>query len=207
MDNAETEKHIQDLNAQITVLKERLAESHENVQALTGELIKKNLAGATLFAEQAAEADKFDALAAEDAARIYTLKTLKYPGPVWTTDRSQLEHAYRWALEATKRDPANYAHARFAAYVAWQLRSHMPYKETALKHMSKAVELNPMEMRLRLVYARMLRQADRPAECLRQLRQVEKIDRLLLPGSVEHLSPEELKEIERLKIKAGPLGS
>ena len=43
MDNAETEKHIQDLNAQITVLKERLAESHENVQALTGELIKKSL--------------------------------------------------------------------------------------------------------------------------------------------------------------------
>lgn len=37
------EKHVKDLHAQIAALKQQVAERNEKIQALIGELIKKNM--------------------------------------------------------------------------------------------------------------------------------------------------------------------
>lgn len=156
-------------------------------------------AAAALLAERAALADPLDPLAAGDAARI-------------AAAAGQNDLAVRWARQAVRRDPADGTWKHFAASLLWEsapARRPDPRRTEALALMARAVQQNPMGLRGRLAYARMLADAGQNAECLAQLRAAEDIDRRLNPDSLYRLSPDERREIESLKaaVRQTPNGA
>jgi len=164
-------------------------------------LQSRDIPGAIYFAEQAADADRLDAVPAAEAARV---SSLARDGAGWADGEVSLVRAYHWACEAIRRDPADYSCQRLAGRVAWRLRGYRPHAgQSALVHMGRAVQLDPMDIRLRLEYARLLSETARWAECLEQLRRAEQIDRLLLDDSLLHLTADEREEIASLKARAG----
>ena len=70
---------------------------------------------AAQFAQQAARADPLDPLAANDAARM-TLGTCPRGGPDLPTC---LDQAHRWAQEAVRRDPTDFANFALLGDIAW----------------------------------------------------------------------------------------
>lgn len=149
------------------------------------------------YAEQAGQLDQLDAISAADAARIRA----RQAGPA-----DALTQAYRWAREAIRRDPSNFAYHRLGGRIAWrQWRrdvDNQTFVTAAVNHMAEAVKRNPSGMRLRLEFAGKLDKANRPWECLAQLRAVVDIDAHLLPGSLERLTPAERDEVKSLRTSA-----
>jgi len=264
-------------------------------------------AAAVLSAEQAAEADRLDALAAADAARMHLAACPRgkdvglYPAVV----AQRLRRAEWWAKEALRRDPSVSVLYQLAAGIAWMqaepgelrhswsapagkldeiagklhaelrqdpenevlmsrlakvlarqgrcaeavamcetavnrdptsavlwaqlgeaawrggrhdkaraawlradgLEPRGPSLQAAFLYMDRAVELNPQDMRLRVAYAEMLCSAGRYHQCLGHLEAARNIDRLLLPQSVERLTPAEAEAVTMLNARAEALVS
>jgi len=74
-----------------------------------------------------------------------------------------------------------------------------------LADMSRAVELNPNDIRLRIDYAKMLCFAGQSGECLNQIDIAIWIDSQLMKPSIQELTAAELTEIETLKARARSL--
>ncbi|MDY6914338.1 MAG: O-antigen ligase family protein [Planctomycetota bacterium] len=165
-------------------------------------LVAGDPAAAVPHARRAAQADPLDAQAAADAAMVI-LRTL--PGGDQNARKSALRAARLWAEEAKNRNPDSYGAWRLAGEIAWQeavASAEKTQVEPALRYMARAAELNPMDIRLRVAFARMLCSAGRAKQCLRELHAAEYVDRRLLTGSVEHFNPAEQAEIERLRARA-----
>ncbi len=143
--------------------------------------------------ELAANRDRLDARLAADAAIVLDRASES------TSPNRQGElrlRAYRWALEAISRDRGHYAHHSRAARIARLIDG--PTREKSLEHMDEAVRLNPMDARMRIEYAGMLREDARPTRCGQQVREALSIDAKLPANSVARLTPEHLKEVEVL---------
>jgi len=156
-----------------------------------------NAPAAVELAEQGAFVDPLDGRSAARAAKFLAYS----PGRSVPPDR--LISAYAWAAEAIRRHPARWAYQALAGRLAEelaQLTGPAAFDpKTALSHMAKAVELNPMDMRLRIDYAQMLLHYGRGRECLRQLAAAEYIDAELSVGSVMKLQAGERLRIRRIR--------
>jgi len=149
----------------------------------------------------ASDADPLDADAAADVARAF------YSGdPAEAAGVFGTVSGYEYALEAIRRDPDNYAYHRLAAEIARQLAPRNlpdgPTVSDAIGHMLRAVQLNPMDARLRIDYAEMLAEAGMPADALNQADAAEVIDLQLLSESVKKLNHEENRRLESLRSAA-----
>jgi len=168
-----------------------------------------DLRGALGRAERAARADGGDLTAALDAA---TLAMHTVPRARSGAEAGRLLNAaLRWANQAIRCDEADARGYRIAAEALTALGTGSNWRR-ALDHMARAVDLDPMNMRLRISYAEMLDAADRNAECLEQIRQVLTIDANLPHagregGSPMRLSEKELADLEELRRKAETTGA
>jgi tetratricopeptide (TPR) repeat protein len=151
------------------------------------------------LAGQAAQADPLDPISAADAAKAIGLRI---PQEDRLQARQDLDRAYDWAREAVRRDGQNAAWQLQAGTVAW----HFDLVQ-ALAHMERAVGLDPRDPRMRLQYARMLLDALRPADALRQLDAAEAIDRGLLSDSSERLTPVERDQVRSMRQSAEKRGA
>ena len=163
--------------------------------------------GAIGLAERAAKACPLDPVPAADAARLL-VKVCP------TEDRFAavecLKAATSWSLAAVNRDRDNAVYYRLAADTTWRLSEAMNGSENngsqarfnALALANKAVSRNPMDLRLRLQYARMLMASGAPQEALEQLDAAESIDGKLIPDSIERFSASEWETIRNLREKA-----
>ena len=163
-----------------------------------------NLHEAIDAATRAAQADSGDLTAALDAAVLALHTTAEARSEVEAGRR--LETALQWANRAIERDGADARGYRTAAEVLTRMGTGLNWRR-ALAHMARAVDLDPMNMRLRIRLAEMLAAADRRAECVEQLRQVQYIDTHLphegrQGGSPMRLSTKELADLDRLRREA-----
>jgi len=162
---------------------------------------EKDPDGKARLACAAAEVDRLDPGSSADAARLM-LKAAFLPG----SHPHDAAWSYQYALEAIRRDPARSSYHRLAAEIAVRLAPLKlkggPMIDDAILHMAKAVELNPMDARLRIDYAELLASAGRAADCLRHLDAAENIDSQLFPESLWRLSDAEREHIRRLRLSA-----
>jgi hypothetical protein len=92
------------------------------------------------------------------------------------------------------------------AHDAWvhaaQLARAVYAPDQPLAELARAVELNPMDGRLRMAYAHMLCDADRPRQCLEQIARAEWLDSRLPGDSVQHFRPAERRDLAALRARA-----
>ncbi len=166
--------------------------------------------------ELASRDDPLDAIAAGDAAKL-VLQTAMLEA------RSDLDailsRADALAEEAIERDPLRSSSWLLRGRINWYRINPEMMKPgrhgtsasgaavaildpSWLLPMRRAIELNPMALRMRLELARKLCDSGAAAECLEQLRRAERIDGSLLPESVKRFTASELAEIARLRARA-----
>ena len=161
-----------------------------------------DLPAAAAAAQHVAEADRLNAQTAADTAKICAQAAPLADSP---QERAGLARsAIRWADEAVRRDPANYAFHRLLGNILWfsDASAEAP-RAKALKHIERAVELNPMDMRLRIECAGMLLGAGRGAQSLVHLDHALVVNASLDEFSDVKLTDKELSRIETLRTKAG----
>ena len=95
--------------------------------------------------------------------------------------------------------------ARTAWFQAAQLHRASTDGQTSITSMGRAVALNPQAARNRLDYAELLCAVGNWAESLAQLHAAERIDRALVPNSVERLRGVQIDRLELLRARAGYL--
>jgi len=112
-----------------------------------------------------------------------------------------------FVLHARAGDAAWRAGQREKAAVAWRRAAELAPTgakvQEALSLLAEAVDhLNPMDLRLRVDYAEILLDANRPAEALRQLELAEAIDSARMAESLERFTPAERQDVAMLKARA-----
>ena len=159
-------------------------------------LDSRDLDAAARCAAAAADADKLDAQAAGDAALVISAQAQRQ-----TKDMSLLDDALAWANRAIQLDPADAANALIKANVLDAMHRREPnggFNDRSLIALSRAVSLDPMNIRMRLSYAAMLSSVGKAAQAKEQALRVLELNSKLLPDSNERLRPDELAKTNKL---------
>ena len=157
-----------------------------------------DILSAVTYAVDASELDPSDARAKADTAKVASMaRRANVPKNL------MLKSPYEWAVASTLADTANSSYHRLAARLAFEDAqlggSEGATFDDGVRHMARAVELNPNDARLRVSYARVLLAADRFGECLGQLTAAERLEAQLFPESVEKFNTSELRQIQAIK--------
>ena len=145
--------------------------------------------------KRATEADRYDAFAPAAAARFYWSAVLNAPG-----DTKALDSAKDYATRAWQRQPST----DNALLLARVLFLDETKQAESLAMAAKAVELDPMDVRIRMDYARLLLDAGKTEEALAQTVIIRDIDQHRPANSDLRLTPEELGQLDVLAGKAEP---
>ena len=116
-----------------------------------------------------------------------------------------LRQAMTLADRASRQLPMRAAIHGLAADAAWAyaVRIHdNDAADAAVDHARRAVQLDPMNMDSRLVYAEILSGVGRCAEAREQLQQIEFIDGRLAKDSIYRLTPDQRDRIDRLRAES-----
>jgi O-antigen ligase len=131
--------------------------------------------------------------------------------------------ATRLLKEAADKDSRSAALYGYLGNVAWlagqadeaaaawrraaELAPRGPEAAEALACISRAVALNPMDLRLRLQAAILYLRANRPAEGLKHIQAAEWIDASLYRESLMRFDPDERRELQMLRARAAALSA
>ncbi len=169
-------------------------------------LRQERLTPALAALKGAAESDTLDASAAAQIAHLYNAVAPAEDAAEKQSAVKLLEEAYRWSLEAIRRDKWDSAGHKLAGTIAARMAGvaadEPAWRNRAIEHYAEAVRLDPQNMRLRIEYADVLLEAGRNKKCLRQLNAALRRNSRLPPESLARLSSEEKQKIRRMKSRA-----
>ncbi len=173
-------------------------------EQLTAALARGDLAAALAYEASAVGADPIDPLAPADAAKVLRLAATVAPTP--RAAAGYQTRALELAREAIQRDPENSGRFRSAAEIqherALATGAAPVLRADAAELALNAVTLDPQNARLRIQCARILLDAGRRVECLRQLAQAERVDAALEPQSTLRLGGRERGELAAMRARA-----
>ena len=175
--------------AVIAVLWLPVAKRSWATEMAAGSLIARDGRATLAWARRAAECDTLDPIAAADAARLLQK----------TGRKAYLEEAYRWAIEAIRRDPRNSSNHRLAADILWASPGNLT---AAVGHMDDAVQRDPQSLSMRIEFAKKLVSEGLGKRALEQLRAAEEIHDALLPDSIFRLNADAMGKLQALKARA-----
>jgi tetratricopeptide (TPR) repeat protein len=166
----------------------------------------RNMPGAIDKAVAAADADPLDAASAMEVVRLRAWSRMLWR-PLLPEDSAPGHYDRRWAAEAIARNRHDSGAWILAGEVYLHTAKHAAdaaeYMQSACRHFSRAVELNPSNGRLRLQYARVLLEAGRHSAAAGQIDAAEKINARIItltPQSLMQFGPAEKAEIKKLRV-------
>ena len=179
--------------------------AHRLTTAMTARVGAGDPAGAMRFAEGAALADPSSTTVAIDAAVVAAHAAAKAPS---RAERLRLDaRARHWAAQAVMRDEMSPEAHAVAGRTLFRPGGTGSQWRRALEHFKRAVELDPMNMRLRLLRATGLQEAGDGQAALEQLREIRRINDSLPADSDVRLTEAEMKRLADLARLAGARGN